>query len=312
MLTVDTPCPAQPLSRIAVPDVLTCGYLLIIALLATISAADIAQWWWYPLTHTTLVLALGMFLVKIPVQPTGWVRLVRWWYPAVLIPPIFSELQHLVHPVNPVDIDAQLVAIDLALFGVHPTVWLAQRSVPCLTEYLQLAYVSFYLLPFILCVPLYRRGQFLAFRTALCALLLSYYVSYLLYFLTPAQGPRFSLAEAHTQPVIGLWLTAPLQTLLDSLEGIQRDAFPSGHTAIALVVLALTTRYQRHWRWPMLVLTGSLVLSTVYLRYHYVIDVIVGGLLAVGCLGVTYGLYRAQSSVVGDSAALHTQRNVQE
>ena len=311
MSSPDVPCPAQSLTRVAAPDVLTGAYLFIIGLLATVFADHIVQWWWYPLTHAMLILALGMFLCKIPAQPTGWMRFVRWWYPAFLIPPIFSELQHLVHPINPVDIDAHLVAIDFALFGVHPTVWLEQCTVPWLTEYLQLAYVSFYFLPFILCVPLYRRGQFLAFRTALCALLLSYYVSYLLYFLTPAQGPRFYLADAHSLPLAGLWLTAPIQTLLDTLEGIQRDAFPSGHTAIALVVLALTTRYQRHWRWPMLVMTGSLVLSTVYLRYHYVIDVLAGGLLAVFCLGVAYSLYREQEGALRSAATLHAQLKVE-
>ena len=216
----------------------------------------------------------------------------RWWYPALLIPFIFSELQHLVHPINPVDIDAQLMAIDYALFGVHPTVWFERFMVPWVTEYMQLAYVTFYFLPFILCAPLYRQGQFLAFRVSLCALLLSYYVSYLLYFLTPARGPRFYLAAYHTLPLTGLWLTTPLQATLDALEGIQRDAFPSGHTAIAIIVLAMAARYQRRLFYPLLVITVSLMISTVYLRYHYVIDVIAGVLLAVWCLGVTFWLYR--------------------
>jgi membrane-associated phospholipid phosphatase len=263
-----------------------------IGLLATIFAERIPQWWWYPLTHTMLVLALGFFLLRLPSIPTGWMRFVRWWYPALLIPFIFNELQYLVHPINPVDIDAQLVAIDYALFGVHPTVWFERFMVPWVTEYMQLAYVTFYFLPFILCAPLYRQSQFLAFRVSLCALLLSYYASYLLYFLTPARGPRFYLDAYHTLPLTGLWLTTPLQATLDALEGIQRDAFPSGHTAIAIIVLVMAARYQRPLFYPLLVITVSLMISTVYLRYHYVIDVIAGVLLAVWCLGVTLWLYR--------------------
>ena len=291
MLEVDT-CPAKPLSRVAAPDVITCGYLVIIGLLATVFAESVPQWWWYPLTHAMLVLALGIFLLRLPPIPTKWGRFVRWWYPALLIPFIFSELQHLVHPINPIDIDAQLMAIDYALLGVHPTVWFERFTVPWVTEYMQLAYVMFYFLPFILCAPLYRQGQFLAFRVSLCALLLSYYVSYLLYFLTPARGPRFYLAEYHTLPLAGLWLTTPLQGILDALEGVQRDAFPSGHTAIAIVVLVMATRYQRRLFYPLLGITVSLMISTVYLRYHYAIDVIAGVLLAILCLGVTFWLYR--------------------
>jgi len=37
-------CPAKPLSRVAVPDVITCGYLVIIGLLATAFAEHIPQW----------------------------------------------------------------------------------------------------------------------------------------------------------------------------------------------------------------------------------------------------------------------------
>lgn len=291
MLEADT-CPAKPLARVAAPDVITCGYLVIIGLLATVFAERIPQWWWYPLTHAMLVLALGIFLLRLPPRPTGWARFVRWWYPALLISFIFNELQCLVHPINPIDIDAQLMAIDYALLGVHPTIWFERLMVPWVTEYMQLAYVTFYFLPFILCTPLYRQGQFLAFRVSLCALLLSYYISYLLYFLTPARGPRFYLAEDHTLPLTGLWLTTPLQAILDALEGVQRDAFPSGHTAIAITVLAMAARYQRRLFYPLLVITVSLMISTVYLRYHYVIDVIAGVLLAVWCLGVTRWLYR--------------------
>jgi len=287
-----TASPPRPLSRVAAADVITCSYLVIIGLLATAFAERIPQWWWYPLTHALLVLALGLFLGKLPPTPTGWVRFVRWWYPAFLIPLIFTELQGLVHPINPVDIDPQLIAIDYALFGVHPTVWLERFTVPWLTEYMQLAYVTFYFLPFVLCAPLYRQGQLLAFRVSLCALLLGYYVSYLLYFLTPARGPRFYLAASQTLPLTGLWLTEPLQTTLDALEGIQRDAFPSGHTAIALIVLVMAARYQPRLFYPLLVVCVSLIISTVYLRYHYVIDVIAGILLAVWCLGVTCWMYR--------------------
>jgi len=283
---------SRSLSRVAVADVITWSYLVIIGLLATVFAERIPQWWWYPLTHATVILACAIFLLKLPPTPIGWALFVRWWYPAFLIPPIFTELARLVHPINPVDIDPQLIAIDYALFGVHPTVWLERWTVPWLTEYMQLAYVTFYFLPFVLCIPLYRQGQLRAFRISLCALLLGYYVSYVLYFLTPARGPRFYLAEDQTVPLTGLWLTGPLQTILDTLEGVQRDAFPSGHTAIAIIVLIMAARYQPRLFYPLVVVSGSLILSTVYLRYHYVIDVIAGLLLAVLCLGVTFWLYR--------------------
>lgn len=284
------PCP--PLSRIAAHDVITCIYLVTIAALATVFAERIPQWWWYPLTHGLVIAALGTLLLRMPSAPPGWLLFIRYWYPAFLIPPIFRELANLVHPIHPVDIDPQLIAIDWALFGVHPTVWLERLTFPWLTEYLQLAYVMYYFLPFLLAAPIYRQRRLRAFRAVLCSLMLGYYGSYLLYFLTPARGPRFYLVEHQTIPLQGWVFTPIFQHTLDVLEGIQRDAFPSGHTAVALITLVMAARYRRQLFYPFLIIVISLIISTVYLRYHYVIDVLAGLLFAGVCLGITFWLYR--------------------
>ena len=281
----------QPLSRIAAYDVLTCIYLVAIATLATVFATRVPQWWWYPLTHGAIIAALGVLLLCMPATPPGWLLFIRYWYPAFLIPPIFRELANLVHPINPVDIDPQLIAIDFALFGVHPTVWLERVTFPWLTEYLQLAYVTYYLLPFIVAAPLYRQRQLWQFRMLLCALMLGYYGSYLLYFLTPARGPRFYLADSQTMPLQGWLFTSFCQHALDALEGVQRDAFPSGHTAVALIALVMAARYRRRMLFPLLITVVSLLIATVYLRYHYVIDVLAGVLFAGACLGITFWIY---------------------
>ena len=78
MPEVVTSSASRPLSRVAVADVITCGYLVLIALVATVFAERIPQWWWYPLTHAAMVLALVIFLCKLPSTPTGWMRFVRW------------------------------------------------------------------------------------------------------------------------------------------------------------------------------------------------------------------------------------------
>ena len=68
---------SRSLSRVAVADVITWSYLVIIGLLATVFAERIPQWWWYPLTHATVILAFAIFLLKLPPTPTGWMLFVR-------------------------------------------------------------------------------------------------------------------------------------------------------------------------------------------------------------------------------------------
>jgi membrane-associated phospholipid phosphatase len=92
----------------------------------------------------------------------------------------------------------------------------------------------------------------------------------------PALGPRFTIRHLQNAELQGLFITEPIQDFLNQLEGIKRDAFPSGHTAIPLVVLYLACRFKRGLFWVFLPVVSALIFSTVYCRYHYVVDVFAG------------------------------------
>jgi membrane-associated phospholipid phosphatase len=121
-----------------------------------------------------------------------------------------------------------------------------------------------------------------------------YFISYVLYFAMPAVGPRFTLhtfSELDTD-LPGVFLTSLLRSLVNAGGGItwlapdpvsivNRDCMPSGHTMLTLVNIVLGFRNRSRFRWWFLVVGGSLIFSTVYLRYHYVVDVLVGAVLMV-------------------------------
>jgi membrane-associated phospholipid phosphatase len=67
---------------------------------------------------------------------------------------------------------------------------------------------------------------------------------------------------------------------------------PSGHTQIVLMVLSLAYRYEKVLFYIFLPIICGLVLSTVYLRYHYVFDLIVGLLFAGGSMFIAPRLYK--------------------
>ena len=75
---------------------------------------------------------------------------------------------------------------------------------------------------------------------------------------------------------------------------------PSGHTQIVLMVLFLAHRYERFLFYILLAFVCGLILSTIYLRYHYVIDLFVGALLAIGCIIIGPRLYRGWSKYYKD------------
>ena len=72
--------------------------------------------------------------------------------------------------------------------------------------------------------------------------------------------------------------------MLVHLEPTRRDCFPSLHTAITVIVTTFAYKYRRWLFWFLLPVNIGIVMATVYLRYHYVIDVIAGLALAAFCV----------------------------
>ncbi len=218
-------------------------------------------------------------------------RIIHYWYIAPIILITFRQLFFMIKPIRVQDYDYLFIQIDRWIFGSDPTHFLYQFATPWLTEILQIVYGMFYLLPIILGLSLLRKDRFVALDFALFSVIYGFYLSYLGYFLLPGIGPRFTLHDFNTinQTLPGLYLTNYLREMTNSAEGIpagtlnpaavvQRDVFPSGHTMITLIVMYLSVRLRSRSRYFFIPIGSLLIFSTVYLWYHYVIDLI-GGLV---------------------------------
>ncbi len=75
-------------------------------------------------------------------------------------------------------------------------------------------------------------------------------------------------------------LSQAIATTINQLERTKFDVFPSGHTMMTTVVLLVAFRRERRIFWILLPFAVGLILSTVYCRYHYVVDVLAGLVLA--------------------------------
>ncbi|MHA2219341.1 MAG: phosphatase PAP2 family protein, partial [Candidatus Hodarchaeales archaeon] len=193
---------------------------------------------------------------------------------------IFNSLGGLIRYINPFTFDHVLIQLDYRIFNAHPTVLLERFTNPVITEVLQLAYTSYYFLPIILGIALkIKGGEKTEFERSIFLIILCFFLSYIGYLLIPAIGPRFTMNHIQNIDLQGIFLRDFIDSTLNSLEGIKRDAFPSGHTAVTLVVLYLAYKYLKTLYWFFLPFVFGLLIATVYLRYHYFVDVIAGVLL---------------------------------
>ena len=271
---------------------LTLFFLIGLSLLTLIFRGQIPLWRSLLFRYTIL---FG-FLFALKLSSDGkWVGKVGPFFhpfsPILFIILIYESLGDLIHYLHP-DIDQRLIQIDFSIFGVHPTLWMQQWIVPWFTDLMSLAYISYYFIPVILIAVLYLKDRMLEFDEAIFILAFGYYVSFIGYILFPAIGPRYTMAHLYSVPLEGSFITDSVRDLLNALEHNKRDCMPSGHTQIVLIVLYLAHRYEKFLFYIFFPIICGLILSTVYLRYHYVIDLFVGATIAVGCMIIGPRLYR--------------------
>ena len=265
------------LKRIRLFDWLTISYVSIWIVLLLIFHHRISSSGTFLALHG--VVLASVFLMAGLDPKTSLLRVVRRWYQFFMIPLFFAALHYLIPAIHPGNIDFELIRIDQLLLGIHATVWIEKFHHPWLTEMMQLSYLGFYFMGFMVAVPLYLRDNINEFDRLAFNILLTFYLSYLGYLIFPALGPRFFLAHLQNFPLSGSEIHSTVSHALNDLENIQWDAFPSGHVAITLIFSRFLFIYLRKYFYLTLPVVILLVISTVYLRYHYVIDIFAGFIL---------------------------------
>lgn len=279
----------KALAVLSPADLVSIIFLLFLSVLNLLFLSRISVWWILVLLNLGSGILIWFMAFKAETRKTRLlIGLHRWYlYPIVLF--VFKELYFMIRPIHPVDYDQLLISIDHWIFGVNPTEWLFRIASPPLTELLQISYSSYYILFLILGIEIYRRHTLKSFDKAGFMIVYGFYLSYLGYFLLPAVGPRFTLHDFQSisRDLPGLFFTEPLRAFVNFGESIpahvpnpvdlvQRDVFPSGHTQLSLVVVYLGFHFKIRSRWILLGFASLLIVGTVYLRYHYVIDVLAG------------------------------------
>jgi membrane-associated phospholipid phosphatase len=266
--------------RLNPPAGLTVTFLGIIILLVILFYPRFPHGW--QLLARFIPLAILAVLVSEATRRWAEIKLVRVigdFSPIFFVIVIYELLGGVIPFLRP-DADNLLIRIDLILFGVHPTVWLERFLTPWVADILALAYASYYFIPAVLITILYGWGKEREFSLAISTLVLGYYLSYVGYIALPAIGPRFTLASVQQVPLQGGAILNSVVNTLNTIEGNPRDCFPSGHTQMVLISLWFALKYKRPLFWVCLPLSGALIFSTVYLRYHYVIDLAAGFIFA--------------------------------
>lgn len=271
--------------RLAPCDWVVVAYSVSIAVLVAVRRAGVPKWWIFSAAH----LAIACACIALARAPRNRVLgALRDFDLLAYIPALFLMACVLVHRVHPVDYDDRLIAIDRRIGGIALLKWMETIQSKFLTTSAKLLWVAYYFLPLLPGIPLYLRNR-PAFHQAKLFYALSFLVSYVGYFALPAQGPGYFQQEIGVaQPQFEQsQVTSTLKETIYTLEGDARDTFPSGHVMVAAVSIVILLR-NRLWRAAALGVPLGLgvIWSTLYLRYHYLIDGLVGLALVAGIVWI--------------------------
>ena len=210
----------------------------------------------------------------------------RHWYPHLFFLFCFEEMSQLVHLVNSGWEDAKLIAFDHWLTGVNPALWFEHLARPWLTEFMAFSYFTYFVYLLILGGVLYGQRDFRSYWAVMTYSAVGYVFGYLIAMLFPVQSPWFTLAGQWHGELLGGPFTA-LINVIEKYARVRGAAFPSQHVAGATAALWGAWRHRRQLFWIFLPFVLCMYVSTVYVRNHYVADVLAG--MATGTSGFVVG-----------------------
>ncbi|MCF6237656.1 MAG: phosphatase PAP2 family protein, partial [Candidatus Marinimicrobia bacterium] len=94
----------------------------------------------------------------------------------------------------------------------------------------------------------------------------------------PAAPPRLALADLYTINIFKgtSLITESARAVVNISAASARGAFPSLHSTITFLTLGMAWRFHKGLFWAFLPIGISLILATIYLRHHYVLDIYAG------------------------------------
>jgi membrane-associated phospholipid phosphatase len=230
----------------------------------------------------------------------------RHWYPHLFFLFCFEELGTLVHLVTPRWQDAKLIALDYWLTGVHPAIWLEEFATPARNEFMQFAYLTYFVYLLALGGILYYREDWHGYWSVMTYSAVGYTIGYVIAIFFPIESPWFAMAGSWHGELQGGPFTATIN-FIEHFGRVRGAAFPSEHVAGSFAALWGAWRHRRWLFWVMLPLVICMCVSTVWGRYHYVVDIL-GGMVT-GTLGYLIGRrLMKEAGRVGDGAGLHSEK----
>ena len=233
----------------------------------------------FVVTACCMVLSRGEVIRKRPARAL--VYRLGLFVPMVLS---YFEMRVLLPALQRDLMDGRLFAIDEWLLGTTPAVWMGAWNTQPVVEWFSFFYYTHFFVLVIMLLPALFFGKGRRLQELMAGGMLVIATGHFLYTLVPGVGPYATLA--FDEPLYGGFWWRQVEVTV-ATAGAQLDIFPSLHTAwpAYFTLHAFAHRDVAPFKvlWPILgFIAVNIVIATMFLRWHWFIDVVLGVLLAFG------------------------------
>jgi membrane-associated phospholipid phosphatase len=222
----------------------------------------------------------------------GIIRFLRLFAPGVMFLFFYRETGGLMFLLFDSFYDWQLTIFEKMVIGTNLTLFIDQHLLNVITnEILSFCYFSYYfMIPFFMIYLFYKKDYELL-KNFLSAVCLTFFISYMLFFLYPIEGPRWFFAGLYQNNIEGP-IFRQLVNLVIHNAAVRGGCMPSSHFGVALVILIYSRKYYpKIGKWLLPIVIG-LGMGTVWGRFHYISDVFVGGFIGLVSVYIIWKYYK--------------------
>lgn len=223
-----------------------------------------------------LVILFAVFFIIYPrFKKTGKTfQIIRHFWALPLLGYFYGETDYLNNLIFKENLDSYFAYFEFRLFAIQPAEMFSEIiSFQWFAELMYLGYFSYYLLIIGIPVLAYIKLGPAQSERLIFIVVNSFYLYYLIFILIPVAGPQFYFIRSLSNLPDG-YLFGYLVRSIQALGEAPTGAFPSSHVSICLMLLWFTAKNLKMWMALVLPITMLLLLSTVYIKAHYVIDVL--------------------------------------
>ncbi len=281
-------------------DVVTLLYVAAAtAAVLAFTGEDHEGWEWLLLAHALILLLVIVAPRAREAGPVG--QFLGHWYPMLLLGGLYAEVG-----VLNVDVgyhhDLLIQRLEVWVFGSEVSYrWIRGMPSATLSRLLHSCYLAYYPILYASPLGLWVIGRRDAARQTIFAVMVTFYLCYLMFLFFPVAGPRYAFALAHNAATD----VAPAriaQWLLDRGDS-WGAAFPSSHVAGAVVATLCAAWYCRPLGLALAPFTLGLIFAVVYGQFHYAVDALAGLVVAAVVLSSLYAGFVRRSTAPAAVAA---------